>query len=213
MAESSPVHHILDEELPPPQAADAVRALEAQTDFVGITELLEESWCVLHFQLRGELPDGCSCLDDFALLTKSLPHEVHSLPRAGEAGHLNATMLDDATLAQIDAITEVDRLLYQAGLTRFFSVLDEVQTATGAQLICPERQQRHLAAAGWLGPLISPIDNHPNVQIGQMFDHYSNLGSRLNATGLLVPEAAYIFDLQTTNDVSNAFHTLYPQRR
>ena len=32
-----------------------------QLDFVGVTELYDESWCLLNWQLDGSLPDMCTC--------------------------------------------------------------------------------------------------------------------------------------------------------
>lgn len=42
---------------------EALRRLKSETFFVGLTELYQESLCVLHYKVHDKLPDNCNCED------------------------------------------------------------------------------------------------------------------------------------------------------
>jgi len=194
----SPVHHVWRGMPTSPDDALAVSQLDRKARFVGILELYEESWCLLNYQLRRILPAHCSC-DGYGVLADLLKHERLSTPAHGEEGSLDVSEFNSSTIAAIDAITAMDHSVYQAALTRFFAELRDLEKATDATLICPNRIEDRLKEAGWNGPPTSPIDRRPKDRAGSGKDHYSTLSKWLNVTGMLDRQRVYSFDMTGPN--------------
>lgn len=208
-ADVSRAHHILEEDesrfgwrnVTQPSARAAIAALTTDVDFVGITELFSESWCLLQFQLHQRLPaTGCSC-DEYEGMAQTLPHERHG------ARSIPMRDIESETMRLIDALTEQDALVYDAGVSLLLRRLRAAERLTGAQLLCPSRIRTRLG--NWtleaLSPstiaLIelteaSPIDAAPLRSVGSGADHYSHLSSWLS--DYLQPSTTFAFDLTCT---------------
>ena len=89
------------DQLPPPLAA--ALAILHRFDWVGLTDLYDQSVCLLHYQANGSLPAACNCA--YGPIRLGLPRFTHGVVRH------DATSLSAETLALIDAHSQVRRLL------------------------------------------------------------------------------------------------------
>ncbi|KAH8049405.1 hypothetical protein JL722_11936 [Aureococcus anophagefferens] len=144
-------HHAADRDSLIPNATAAVRAVQFDLGFVGVTELFSESLCLLGFLLDGALP-GKSCVNDgddspivppddsgFELQHEARgvpPHDVRAVPRA--------------TLDVVDAYTAVDREVYRAAFTRLVADLRALERRAGVRVLSPERLADAKAAVGYV---------------------------------------------------------------
>ena len=119
-----------------PSLSAAIANMEL-LEVVGLTELFEESWCLLEYQLRGRLGSGCAC-DDAAESTPRHAFITHNVSTHSVAA------LSTRSLAAIDTITDLDRKLYAAAAKRFFRDVARVEAQTRTRVLCPRRR-----AAWW----------------------------------------------------------------
>ena len=148
----------------------ALERVRSGLDFVGLTELYDESWCALVYMIEGTLHDDCTCdlmgEEPMALQpqagTKSPEamwhHEEirdrHQVPAYGL--ELTPKDLSAPLKAVMDGYTRIDRQLYARAASRLLRTLCNVELATGQTLLCPKRmsafhlQTHHLSKAdGW----------------------------------------------------------------
>ena len=111
-----------------PQLQDALDSLRS-FEWVGLTDLMEHSLCVLHFQASGKLPSECQCSASTGRLGLVLPRFNHGVVRH------DPSSLSEETLALIDAHTEVDAQLFAEALRLLLGRLKAVEEATGASLL------------------------------------------------------------------------------
>jgi hypothetical protein len=132
--------HFIDSEAEREPDVNAVLDALASLEFVGITELYDESWCALQHKLRRELPADCTCTKigkDLARLWHTGErYSRHNLPPHPSSGELSP-----AALQLVDKATTVDRLLYANATARFLGELCALQRASGTQLFCLGRME------------------------------------------------------------------------
>ena len=121
-----------------PRAAElaaALRALDA-IEVVGLVEHYEASLCLFAYFALGALPADCAC-DAAADVTRAR----HGVP------DYEAERLPGDVVARIDAVTAMDRALYDRGQERFFKHVRQVERAAGARVLCgtTRRMPRPLA--------------------------------------------------------------------
>ena len=166
LPKTSHAHHVFDDALAStkPNTTVALTHMYA-TQFVGITELYQESWCLLQYMLHGKLPDeGCGCGRKAATAWISMRatvkkhagregevHEDHSVPIH------NVTALPASVLAKMDAITEVDQHVFRSAALRLIQQVQKVEAETGRRLLCPERMRADPKLREGLGPYFGEI--------------------------------------------------------
>lgn len=161
-------HKVMSMDQRVPNADDATKHLAA-IEMVGITELYDESWCVLMYQLHNALPETCSCgsfekpEDEKSRAREAYEDQSsrrnHSLSTAHRSetalwheGELRIvhnvprypppTELNSSALDKIDRLTKSDRAVYAAAVTRLLSDLCALQQLTATQVVCQSRLQR-----------------------------------------------------------------------
>ena len=141
-------------------------ALDALTrlDFVGLTDLYDESWCAMEHALRGQLPADCTCSQmgkdpsRLRALSKELwhtgeEHNVHGLPP-----HPDSNELSPAVQQLIDDATVVDHVLYTNATARFLGELCALERASGTQLLCPGRMKKLRHATRYIDGLWDAVE-------------------------------------------------------
>lgn len=130
-----------------------------QLDFVGVTELYDESWCLLNWQLDGSLPDMCTCeymgQDRPGLGEESMAQEkekegatrwhggeVNETHGAGH--HPKADELGKSATELVDLVTAEDRVLYSRAVARLLKDLCALDLLCPAQLAALKQRTRHL---------------------------------------------------------------------
>lgn len=103
--------------------------------YVGITELYQESLCVIHAGELNEVPENCNCENEAAWKTfhqKKFDHGVsHSHPGVDQLAAGTNKIL-------IDKLTEDDWELYVAGVRRFKEEAKAVEQKFGKKIICDD---------------------------------------------------------------------------
>merc|ERR1712183_408647 len=99
-------------------------------EWIGLTDLFEQSLCLLHFQANGSLPVLCDCSSSHRIHYARLGHWVETRYNHRDPGSLPSEML-----AQIDAHTDVDAQVFAAALRLVLGRLRTVEEATGASLL------------------------------------------------------------------------------
>jgi len=127
-------HHILPGGSREPPLNSAIAALR-KLDLVVVTDLFPESACLMMYKLKGSIPRTCDCKTKKFGIGKTIPHERHQIPpHSPESFPVNEQLW-----RQVDALTVVDRQLYEVALDRFWDDLRAVEAATGKQLLCRQR--------------------------------------------------------------------------
>jgi len=110
----------------------AKRSLDAVT-MLGVTEAYHESLCLFHAHLMGELPDHCNCESpDFSSYKET--KETH-----GEHYQESIEDMPPETIAQVDAMTQQDKAIYQRGVKRFVADVQKMEKRFGTKILCQER--------------------------------------------------------------------------
>merc|ERR1712086_566758 len=136
----------------------------ARLDFVGITDLYDESWCAMEHTLRGELPADCTCDligQDPArrrALTKELWHTGEEYNRHGLITHPGPDQLSPVVQQLVDGATKIDRILYTHATARFMGELCALQRASGTQLLCPGRIEMLRNATQYIDGLWAAVE-------------------------------------------------------
>jgi len=117
-------------------------------EWVGLTDLLEPSVCLLHYQASGSLPASCDCRAAAPLAMPRFNHGVERRDHEALPAHLQAAL---------DEHTAVDAQLFAAGLRLLLGRLRRVEEATGASLLaCVDWTKLHRATyyipGLWEGP-------------------------------------------------------------
>jgi len=118
-----------------PPLGDALAAVHT-ADFVGVLELLPEALCVLEYRVRGKLPQHCTCGG-----AGGTPRRAHVRNSRRERARRAVTLseLPPPMLRRLDAITEVDRLVYRGAVLRLLCDLQALEAATGLPVLCTDR--------------------------------------------------------------------------
>ena len=144
----SELHHLHSLKGRNPPAKDVAIARVSAAEFVGISELYDESWCLLQFQLSGKLPSECTCdvgspctlgltTQEGTRLADCKGHSTQK--RHGVPPHGKASSLGDNVTAKLDRLSRADSELYLVAMTRVVMHLRAVETHTGIKLICAGR--------------------------------------------------------------------------
>lgn len=110
----------------------AKRSLDAAT-MLGVTEAYHESLCLFHAHLMGELPDHCNCESPDWNSYKETK-ETH-----GESYEGSIEDMPAETIAQVDAMTQQDKAIYQRGVKRFVADVQKMEKRFGTKILCQER--------------------------------------------------------------------------
>lgn len=111
--------------------------------FVGITELYQESMCLLHARELGELPPECDCQKPklwarFRQNHSFVHHPTRGLAR--QACRVNATrtpvQLTAREVQLIDRVTRLDKAVYAAALQRLKADAAWAEKRFGVRVIC-----------------------------------------------------------------------------
>ena len=95
-------------------------------EWVGLTDLMEPSLCLLHYQANGSLPAACDCGSHARMHRVPLGTWQETRSRKRDPATLSAE-----TLAQIDAHTDVDSIVFAAALRLLLGRLRTVEESTG----------------------------------------------------------------------------------
>lgn len=134
---------------------DAALATLRSFEWVGLTDLMDHSLCLLHFQANGSLPAACDCSAPAAKaagkLSLGLPRFTHGVVRR-DPNHLPPDVLEG-----VDAHTRADAQLFAAALRLLLGRLRTVEQRTGAALLaCLDWERLHRATGHieglWSGP-------------------------------------------------------------
>ncbi|CAJ1431126.1 unnamed protein product [Effrenium voratum] len=111
------------------ERVDVEEALESLQQFhwVGLTDLMEQSVCLLHFQHNGTLPAACDCRSEADALR--IPRFAHGVQQR------DPETLPEDLLRQLDEFTAVDARLFAKALRLLLGRLRSVELQTGAQLL------------------------------------------------------------------------------
>jgi len=172
-ADQASPHHVHDGEATEPPVPE----LE-QLDFVGVTELYDESWCLLNWQLDGSLPDMCTC----EYMGRGRP-EKQSAARwhggevneaHGTGPHPKADELGKSARELVDLVTASDRVLYSRAVARLLKDLCALDLLCPAQLAALKHRTRHLAgtqtaideASSWNCKAVLQLQTNASVVAG-----------------------------------------------
>ena len=145
---------LLDAAGPDALEPDAARASANLRSFewVGLTDLMDHSLCLLHYQANGSLPAACDCdAHPSGALSLGLPRFTHGVIRR------DTHSLPPELLAQVDAHTRSDAQLFATALRLLLGRLATVEQATGKSLLaCLDWPKLHRATGHidglWEGP-------------------------------------------------------------
>ena len=153
-----------------PDVNAALHAL-ARLEFVGVTDLYDESWCAMQTALGGALPADCTCSkigqDPFRAFSKELWHTGEVYERHGLKAHPSSSEMSPAVIELIDGATTVDRILYTNATARFLGELCALQRSSGTQLLCPERMDMLRNATQYIDGLWAAVDSAANECLEQ----------------------------------------------
>jgi len=100
---------------------------------IGVAERYQESVCLMEAMIRGEVPSYCNCSD---------PAAWASFPIFEEAHGVRAHSVDDISqdeLSMIDSLTEIDAMVYKAGVERFLQDMTGVEQKFGVKILCDRK--------------------------------------------------------------------------
>ncbi|KAH8079142.1 hypothetical protein JL720_9402 [Aureococcus anophagefferens] len=120
-----------------PRAAELRRSALDAIEVVGLVEHCEASLCLFAYFALGALPADCAC-DAAADVTRAR----HGVP------DYEAERLPGDVVARIDAVTAMDRALYDRGQERFFKHVRQVERAAGARVLCGTTRRMPSPLAG-----------------------------------------------------------------
>ena len=103
-------HHASRSDPPPSYGANRMLALEALglIQSVGVVELYRESLCLMEFQVRGNLPSGCTCEE---------PRRRREVKNASEVLHDVRQISDNEEEAKLmDVLAKPDTHVYRESL-------------------------------------------------------------------------------------------------
>mmetsp|Transcript_14902 Transcript_14902/g.38459 ORF Transcript_14902/g.38459 Transcript_14902/m.38459 type:complete len:788 (-) Transcript_14902:128-2491(-) len=198
MSMVSSVHHLWSDGIKDrePSFVNSVTAMN-ELAFVGVVELYEESWCLMEYQLTGQLPDACSCERYHELV---IPKETHNVP----ADHMRVEDQPASVIQAVDSLTHADSQLYHHAVSRLLTTLAVAQKATGRHLFCSQRIRRQLEKTEiglHVFRSMSMIDTAQFSPVGSGRDHYSHLSRWVQS--IFKPSAVVPFDLTTTTAFGN----------
>ena len=126
--------------------------------FVGVTELYQESLCVLYAKEHGRLPASCDCEDVLRWGSFQSSHLLHASNRSAQeqrqlrrnvtarSGALlsrsmkhERVVLPALAIALIDSITTRDAMVYAAALDRLEEEASRVHHLLGIRVLCREK--------------------------------------------------------------------------
>lgn len=128
-----------------PSLERALRRVEAAErdggiGFVAVLEHYQQSMCTLHAFERRELPQWCNCSRPRAWSTFPRSHVMHTtLQQQDNASHADrppAQRLSARAVGLIDALTRMDRRLYEVSLARLRRDSARVEALYGTKLWC-----------------------------------------------------------------------------
>lgn len=150
-----------------------------QLDFVGVTELYDESWCLLNWQLDGSLvPDMCTCeymgRDRPEKQSAARWHGGEVNEAHGTGPHPKADELGKSARELVDLVTASDRVLYSRAVARLLKDLCALDLLCPAQLAALKHRTRHLAgtqtaideAASWNCKAVLQLQTNASVVAG-----------------------------------------------
>ena len=111
-----------------PSARETIARAIATLDHVGLGEYYQQSVCLATYQVTGAAPEACFCKRDAVgtplSSTRGLSHVSH-----GAANH-SIVDVPAETLALIDGMTVVDRMVYATAKERLFADLSRMEAVT-----------------------------------------------------------------------------------
>ena len=150
--DSTGSHSLLSEAMRVPAHADVIAALDSLS-MVGITDLYDESWCLIQHELTGALPEDCTC---DTIGKPSIGKPGSQLSRTWHGGEIRSTHgiphvppsdLSASTLAKVDRATAMDQQAYAYAAARVLRELCSVQRQTGTTLVCLGRVKALISAS------------------------------------------------------------------
>jgi len=109
-----------------------------EISFVGIVEFFSESMCVFAYRLTGVLPEGCSCARNNAEEWIGAQLKSKAYHRSGG----RAFEHDPSNFDAVDKLTQVDVLLYRAGLLRLVRDMKQIELETGTKVLCAKKMEK-----------------------------------------------------------------------
>ena len=123
--------HYIGNETATPDLRQALKTLQL-VKFVGITELYSASVCFFIAKMTGTIEEYCRC--DHS--RRSFHHTDMHAPV-----HSVETFSSDV-LQKVDALTEIDRQIYETALLRFLDEIREFEQAKNSTLLCADDMER-----------------------------------------------------------------------
>ena len=117
-----------------PSAREIVARAIATLDHVGLVEYYQQSVCLATYQVTGAAPEACFCKRD-ALGTTLSSTRGSSHVSHGAANH-SIVDVPAETLALIDGMTVVDRMVYATAKERLFADLSRMEAETKRSVVC-----------------------------------------------------------------------------
>jgi len=109
----------------------AIRNMQAAY-FLGLVEAYHESLCLLYAKVHGgTVPEWCDCKNSAQWRRTSWSHSI-----SHGAAHLNESDVGPEILADVDALTAKDQLLYAAAVRRFVQEVREIEVKSGTTILC-----------------------------------------------------------------------------
>mmetsp|Transcript_423 Transcript_423/g.1085 ORF Transcript_423/g.1085 Transcript_423/m.1085 type:complete len:953 (+) Transcript_423:294-3152(+) len=114
-----------------PNLEDALASLRVM-EWVGVTDLMEPSLCLLHYQANGTLPEACDCNapQRWAASYRPLGYWKEHRYQSRSLGSLSPEIL-----AQLDDHTRIDRAVFVEAVRLLLGRLKHLEQVTGANVL------------------------------------------------------------------------------
>eukprot|EP00536_Pseudo-nitzschia_multiseries_P000244 jgi/Psemu1/299932/fgenesh1_kg.3_\ len=101
-------------------------------EWVGVTDLMEPSLCLLHYQANGTLPKVCDCNDPqrWAAGYRPLGYWKEHRYQSRSLGSLTPEIL-----SQLDDHTRIDRAVFAEAVRLLLGRLKHIEDVTGASIL------------------------------------------------------------------------------
>merc|ERR1719197_1704145 len=126
-------HIYMDDAKSDPDASEALTNLQTVKNLV-IAELYEVSLCAILTKLVGEVLEKCKC--EHSLGNNWTSKQTHNVP-----SH-NLKNYSDETLAKVDALTKIDRQIYEAAVLHFVREVRDLEKVHKEKILCDDQKAR-----------------------------------------------------------------------
>lgn len=126
-------HFYMDDAKSDPDASEALTNLQTVKNLV-IAELYEVSLCAILTKLEGEVLEKCKC--EHSLRNNWTSKATHNVPSHDLKNY------SDETLAKVDALTKIDRQIYEAAVLHFVREVRDLEKVHNEKILCDDQKAR-----------------------------------------------------------------------